>query len=95
MTTKSSCPTPQPCDPQTFKVCASSTYPRSELNWEIDLPLLEHMYYQNITYDLMAVLIARIGVEFSRFAIDGDDGRINEVLDEVRLAIKGDASPIG
>ena len=90
-----SCPEPSPCDLQTFKVSASSTYPRSSVSWEIDLPLLEHMYYQNITYDLIAVLVARIGIEFSRFGLDGNQKRMNESIDELRLAIKGDSDIIG
>ena len=90
-----SCPEPKPCDPQTFKVSASSTYPRSSVGWEIDLPLMEHMYYQNITYDLIAVLVARIGIEFSRLGFYGDQARMNESIDELRLAIKGDSDIVG
>lgn len=86
----SNCPKPDPCDLQKFTVSASSSYPPSSVDWKVELPMEEHMYYQNVTYDLIAVLICRIGIEFSKVSMSGSTEGLDQTINALRLAIKGD-----
>jgi hypothetical protein len=79
------CPQPNPCDLQEFKVTASSSYPESKVEWEMRLPLEEHLYYTNVTYDLIAMLIARIGIVFTKSELENEDPK--EALAEIRRVL--------
>ncbi len=89
----SDCPKPGPCDPQTFTVEATSTYPPSKACWEVTLPTEQHVYYQNITYNLISLLIGAIGVAFSKHDIDGDADALKHRIAEIEAVLDADILP--
>jgi hypothetical protein len=81
------CPKPDPCELQTFKVEANSTYPPSSAKWDVQLPTQEHVIYQNLVYDLIGLLIMRVGVEMTKFEMDNDVDRLNREIHQIREVI--------
>jgi hypothetical protein len=88
MNTIDNCPIPDPCETQEFKVVASASYPKSELSWEVDLPLAEFTIYRNSTYLLISLLVSAISVIFTRMARDGDQGRATASFNHIRRAME-------
>ena len=75
---------------ETFKVEATATFPPSSAEWKVDLgedPELV-MLYTNLGYDLIGAAMAKRGVEFSKYVLDGDRKALEASMTEAQEALK-------
>jgi hypothetical protein len=73
-----------------LKVAVTTQLPPADANWNVDLgdDPKNALIYGNLAYDLVAAAMARLGVEYSKFVLDGDEGQFRSSMDEVQTALK-------
>jgi hypothetical protein len=79
---------PAPGPSYNFTVKAHSNYPIQKVEYSVDMyDNTIFMVYQNAAYDLVAVVMAKLGQVMSEYEITGDVGRARAKIDEMGAAI--------
>jgi hypothetical protein len=70
--------------------------PESEACWKasFDDPTVGAVY-ANIVYDLVALLLAKVGQELTIYGIDNDADRMNKAMEEVQEVLKSKPTLVG
>jgi hypothetical protein len=71
-----------------YEVITKSNFPIQNLNYQVDLDTEpEFLVYSNLANDLIALVMARLGQEMSRWQLDKDGDRMKKSLDDMSKAI--------
>ena len=72
------------------KVNVKSTLPPADAEWSIDLgsDLEAALIYTNLAFDLVAAAMAKLGVEMSKYILDGDYDRLESEMASVQQALR-------
>lgn len=73
-----------------FQVEARSNLPEASASWQVDMgdDPAQSMLYTNLAYDLIAAAMAKLGVEMSKYVLDGDKGRLEDAMVEVQKNLR-------
>ena len=73
-----------------FTVQVQSTLPLSDASWTVDLTTDPAMalLYTNLGYDLIAAAMAKLGVEMSKYVLDGDKDRLEGAMEVASKAMR-------
>jgi hypothetical protein len=66
-----------------YEIRTRASDPNTEARWRIkfkDSEETAYRFYWNLADDLIAALVAKLGQEFSKVAVDGDIDRLNAEL---------------
>jgi hypothetical protein len=58
----------------------SESWPPAEAYWQVEVPddnPEQALIYNNLMFDLIAIVLGKLGVEYSKFAVDGDRCGLN------------------
>ena len=61
----------------------TQNFPDGESVWEVSFPNDRPdlaLLYNNLAYDLVAAVVAKLGVEYSKFLLDQDRNRLNAAI---------------
>ena len=79
---------PAPGPSYTFTVVGTSNYPIQRVQYNVDLyDNTIFMVYQNAAFDLVAVVMAKLGQVMSEYEITGDVGRARAKVTEMSTVI--------
>ena len=72
------------------KVNVKSSLPPASAEWSVDLgnDMEAAMIYTNLAYDLVAAAMAKLGVEMSKYILDGDYDRLESEMASVQQALR-------
>jgi hypothetical protein len=73
-----------------IKVSVQSSLPRADAEWNVDLgnDLEAALIYTNLAYDLVAAAMAKLGVEMSKYILDGDYDRLETEMACVQQSLR-------
>ena len=75
---------------ETVSVRVASSLPPANAEWNVDLgdDPETAMIYTNLAYDLIAAAMAKLGVEMSKYILDGNRAALEESMVEVQDALR-------
>lgn len=72
----------------------SESYPEAHSEWQVNLvvPGIDPnpnaiLLYNNLCYDLVAAVMAKLGIEYSKWIVDGAPGDLDEKAAEITAKI--------
>jgi len=78
--------------PMTWSVEFGANYPNFKTTHEVNFgpdEETEYTYYSNLASDLIAALIVKLGIEFSKYRETGDAGRLAQETEKMTKALSG------
>ena len=71
-------------------VVTTEMWPTASSTWEVEMPSTDpaaSLVYNNLVYDLIAVVVGKLGIEYSKLVADDDRARFDTEMERVMGAI--------